>query len=139
MTPKMKLAVFVSLLMVFPFQTEAASCIGKTVDVWVINGHDLTGDGLQHPDPYVKIRIGEVTKRTRIVYSNADPVWYQRLRFYEVTSSLMRIDIWEADRFTADDHLGTCIEQMDAEGTEWHPVVCRATDQGYVKLFYRCF
>ncbi|XP_034547000.1 protein C2-DOMAIN ABA-RELATED 11-like isoform X2 [Notolabrus celidotus] len=139
MTLKMKLAVFATLLVVLPFQAEAASCVGKTVDVWVIKGHDLTGDGLQHPDPYVKINIGEVTKQTRIIYSNAYPIWYQRLRFFEASSSIMRIEIWEADRFTNDDHLGTCIEEMDSDGVQWSPVICRAKDQGYVKLFYKCY
>lgn len=51
----MKLVVFVSLLVVLIAQAESASCAGKTVEVLVANGQDLTGDGLVSPDPYVKV------------------------------------------------------------------------------------
>lgn len=52
----MKLAVLVSLLVIVPFQVVTASCVGKTVEVWVANGQSLTGDGpLSEPDPYVKV------------------------------------------------------------------------------------
>lgn len=52
----MKLAVLVSLLVIVPFQVVTGSCVGKTVDVWVVNGQSLTGDGpLNDPEPYVKV------------------------------------------------------------------------------------
>ncbi|XP_034547006.1 protein C2-DOMAIN ABA-RELATED 11-like [Notolabrus celidotus] len=135
----MKLAVFACMLMVLPFLAEAGSCVGKRVDVWVIKGHDLTGDGLQSPDPYVIVRIGSDTKKTRIISSDAYPVWYQKLHFQRASTDLMKIEVWDADTLTNDDHLGTCLEPMESGGTQWHPIVCKTDDGGDVKLFYKCF
>ncbi|CAJ1069186.1 protein C2-DOMAIN ABA-RELATED 11-like [Xyrichtys novacula] len=134
----MKLAVFVSLLMILPFYAKAASCVGKKVDVWVINGHDLTGDGLQNPDPYVKIQIGSDNRKTKTIYGNAYPVWYEKFHFNKASSDVMKIEVWEADTFTHDDHLGTCMEPLEAGGTQWRKVVCKTENDGDVKLYYRC-
>ncbi|KAM3611844.1 uncharacterized protein V6R79_024788 [Siganus canaliculatus] len=136
----MKLAVFVSLLVIVPFYTEAASCIGKNVEVWVANGNDLTGDGLQHPDPYVIVKIGSDEKRTRTIYSNANPVWWQRLQFNKVSSNTMVINIWEADSGLRgdDDHLGTCVESLVAGGDKFRTIKCNARDSGFVVLHYKC-
>ncbi|XP_060895320.1 perforin-1-like [Labrus mixtus] len=139
MTLKMKLAVFASLLVLLPFKAEAGSCVGKTVKVWVIKGRHLTGDGFSHPDPYVKVTIGEETRQTRIIYSDSNPVWYQKFRFYDTTSDIMRIDIRRADGGGYNHHLGTCIERLESGGGYWQKVKCRATDSGYVKLYYRCY
>ncbi|XP_041644078.1 protein C2-DOMAIN ABA-RELATED 11-like [Cheilinus undulatus] len=137
----MKLAVFASLLMILPFQAVAGSCVGKRVDVWVISGHDLTGDGLQDPDPYVKVTIGSETKHTKTIYGNAYPVWYEKLQFKKASSDMMKIDVWEADEGLRgdDDHLGTCMEQLKSGGKQWHKIVCTTTNDGTVKLFYKCF
>ncbi|XP_040898833.1 protein C2-DOMAIN ABA-RELATED 4-like [Toxotes jaculatrix] len=137
----MKLAVFVSLLVVLPFQALAGSCVGKTVDVWVANGHGLTGDGLQDPDPYVVVKIGEDTQKTRVIHSNANPGWWEKLTFYQVTSDFMRIEVWEADEGLRgdDDHLGTCMELMDSRGSSFHVVQCTVKDSGFVKVFYKCY
>lgn len=64
MTLKMKLAVFACLLVILPLQAVSGSCVGKTVDVWVINGHDLTGDGLARPDPYVKVSYLKISLKS---------------------------------------------------------------------------
>merc|ERR1711980_20260 len=88
---KMKFAVLFSLLVILPFQAEAASCVGKNVDVWVANGNDLSGDGLQDPDPYVVVKIGSETKKSKTIHSNADPNWWEKLHFAKVTSDVMRI------------------------------------------------
>ncbi|XP_071339731.1 perforin-1-like [Trachinotus anak] len=136
----MKLAVFASLLVVLTAQAVAASCVGKTVDVWVANGHGLTGDGLQDPDPYVLVTIGDETQKTRVIHSNANPGWWQKFQFYSVTSDLMRIDVWEADEGLRgdDDNLGTCMEQLRSDGQGYHAVQCDVKDGGFVKVFYKC-
>ncbi|KAG7221287.1 hypothetical protein INR49_017354, partial [Caranx melampygus] len=119
---KMKLAVFVSLLVVLTAQAVTSSCIGRTVDVWVANGHGLTGDGLQDPDPYVLVSIGPDTQRTRTIHSSSNPGWWQKFHFYGASSDLMKIDVWEADTVTHDDHLGTCMEQLRSDGRRYHTV-----------------
>ncbi|KAG7221286.1 hypothetical protein INR49_017353 [Caranx melampygus] len=137
--PKMKLAVFASLLVVLTAQAVTSSCVGKTVDVWVANGHGLTGDGLQDPDPYVLVTIGDETEKTKVIYSNSNPAWWQKFQFTSVTSDLMKIDVWEEDSVTADDNLGTCIEQLRSDGQGYHAVQCDVKDGGFVKVFYKCY
>uniref|UniRef100_A0A3B4X8P7 Multiple C2 and transmembrane domain-containing protein 1-like n=1 Tax=Seriola lalandi dorsalis TaxID=1841481 RepID=A0A3B4X8P7_SERLL len=136
----MKLAVFVSLLVVVTAQAVSASCIGKTVDVWVANGHGLTGDGLQDPDPYVlvswlSVSIGDETQKTKVIHSNANPGWWQKFQFYSVSSDMMKIDVWEADSGLRgdDDNLGTCMEQLSSDGQGYHAVQCDVKDGGFVK------
>uniref|UniRef100_A0A3B4VNC9 C2 domain-containing protein n=1 Tax=Seriola dumerili TaxID=41447 RepID=A0A3B4VNC9_SERDU len=137
---KMKLAVFVSLLVVVTAQAVSASCIGKTVDVWVANGHGLTGDGLQDPDPYVLVSCWLSTQKTRVIHSNANPGWWQKFQFYSASGDLMKVDVWEADSGLRgdDDHLGTCMEPLRSDGVGYHTVQCVVKDGGFVKVFYKC-
>ncbi|XP_010729177.3 multiple C2 and transmembrane domain-containing protein 1-like [Larimichthys crocea] len=138
----MKLAVLVSLLVIVPFQVVTASCVGKTVEVWVANGQSLTGDGpLSEPDPYVKVNVGGQTKQTFVIHSNANPSWWQKFLFYNAGSDMMRIEIWEADSGLRgdDDHLGTCMEQLVSGGSQLRSVLCRAKDQGFVRVMYKCY
>uniref|UniRef100_A0A3P8T2U1 C2 domain-containing protein n=1 Tax=Amphiprion percula TaxID=161767 RepID=A0A3P8T2U1_AMPPE len=136
----MKLAVFVSLLAIVPFQAEANSCAGKTVEVLVGNGYGLTGDVFKDPDPYVT--IGDRTQRTRVIHSNSNPSWFQTFKFFSPNSDFMKIEVWDKDSGFAgddDDRLGTCVEQLTAEGNRFQNIRCTVKHDGTVQLFYKCY
>ncbi|XP_019126098.2 multiple C2 and transmembrane domain-containing protein 1-like [Larimichthys crocea] len=138
----MKLAVLVSLLVIVPFQVVTGSCVGKTVDVWVVNGQSLTGDGpLNDPEPYVKVSIGSQIRTTSVIHSSSNPSWWEEFRFFNASGNMLKIEIWEADSGLRgdDDHLGTCTEQLISGGAQYHAIQCRASDSGYVKVIYKCF
>jgi len=135
---KMKLVVFASLLLIIPFQAEADSCLGKDVDVWVANGHGLTGDGLLDPDPYVVVKIGGQTRKTKVIYSNSNPTWWEKLRFPDANSEMMTIEVWDKDSVTSDDKVGTCMKPL-VSSSEFQSVECKLhSDRSFVKLFYKC-
>ncbi|XP_049907502.1 uncharacterized protein LOC126394618 [Epinephelus moara] len=135
---KMMLAVVASLLLILPFQAKAESCIDKDVDVWVASGHGLTGDGLLNPDPYVVVKIGPVKKQTKVIYSNDNPTWWEKLTFPEASSDMMTVEVWDKDSITADDKVGTCTEQLVASQS-FQSVECKMNSgRSFVKLFYKC-
>ncbi|KAE8291954.1 hypothetical protein D5F01_LYC09316 [Larimichthys crocea] len=118
------------------------SCVGKTVDVWVVNGQSLTGDGpLNDPEPYVKVSIGSQIRTTSVIHSSSNPSWWEEFRFFNASGNMLKIEIWEADSGLRgdDDHLGTCTEQLISGGAQYHAIQCRASDSGYVKVIYKCF
>ncbi|XP_042344526.1 perforin-1-like [Plectropomus leopardus] len=135
---KMKLAVFACLLLIIPFQAEAESCVGKRVNIYVIDGSGLAGDGVV-PDPYVTVQIGSEKKRTMTVYSNANPVWYQKIKFPTISTNKLTIEVWDEDHFSSDDKLGTCVQELDASGADYRKVECKmANKKGLVTLHYKC-
>jgi len=134
----MKLAVFACLLLVIPFQAEANSCFGKDVEVWVSNGKNLR-EGLGDPDPYVVVKIGSETRKTKVINSSANPGWWQKFEFPEVTSDMLQLEVWDKDEFTADDKLGTCMVPMDTHGQQFRTIDCKMNNNdGVVHAFYRC-
>uniref|UniRef100_A0A3B4YZX3 C2 domain-containing protein n=1 Tax=Stegastes partitus TaxID=144197 RepID=A0A3B4YZX3_9TELE len=135
----MKLVVLACLLAVIPFQAEAGSCSGKTVEVWVANGFGLTGDVFKDPDPYVS--VGGRTQKTRAIQRNANPSWFQKFTFDSPNSDFMRIEVWDEDSGLNgdDDKLGTCVEELNAMGNRFQQVRCTVKDDGVVKLFYKCY
>uniref|UniRef100_A0A8C5HV54 C2 domain-containing protein n=1 Tax=Gouania willdenowi TaxID=441366 RepID=A0A8C5HV54_GOUWI len=110
---KMKFAVIAALLAtVFIQNSVASSCYGKNVEVTVINGIGMTGDGLSRPDPYVKVTIGDITKKTKVIRSTRNPVWWQGFSFKNINSNEMRIEVWDQDSGLrgGDDHIGTLLK-----------------------------
>uniref|UniRef100_A0A4W6ELN3 C2 domain-containing protein n=1 Tax=Lates calcarifer TaxID=8187 RepID=A0A4W6ELN3_LATCA len=130
----MKLAVFVSLLVIIPFQV-ANSCIGKKAEVWVENGHHLRRVGHMAPNPYV-LKIGRETIKTKVVYSSANPYWRQKFEFQTVLDDMLTIDVWDEDTgFRGDDvHLGTCMEPMISVDSNFHIIQCNLPGSGFVKF-----
>ncbi|XP_049907504.1 uncharacterized protein LOC126394619 isoform X2 [Epinephelus moara] len=135
----MKLAVFASLLIILPFQAEADSCFGRRVVVWVTNGKNI-GDGLLSPDPYVVVKIGSDSKKTKVINSSTNPSWMEKMEFPEATSDMLQMEVWDKDDFTADDKLGTCMVPMSSNGHDFRTIECKMDDNtGVVNAFYRCF
>merc|ERR1712035_43562 len=135
---KMKFVVLASLLLVLPFQASADSCVGSDVEVWVANGHGLTGDGLLNPDPYVVVKIGPVSKKTKVIYSNDNPVWWEKMRFPDASSEMMTIEVWDKDSITSDDKVGTCMEPM-TPSSSFQLIECKMNNgRSFVKVFYKC-
>ncbi|XP_049907505.1 uncharacterized protein LOC126394619 isoform X3 [Epinephelus moara] len=135
----MKLAVFASLLMIILFQAEANTCVNKKVLVWVTHGKNL-GDGLQSPDPYVVVKIGSDSKKTKVINSSTNPSWMEKMEFPEATSDMLQMEVWDKDDFTADDKLGTCMVPMSSNGHDFRTIECKMDDNtGVVNAFYRCF
>jgi len=136
---KMKLAAFACLLLIVPFQAEASSCYGKTVQIWVSNGRNLH-DGLGRPDPYVVVKIGDETKKTKVINSSTNPSWMEKLEFPDAGSDMLQLEVWDKDEFTSDDKLGACMVPMSSNGQDYRTIECKMNDNtGTVSAFYRCY
>ncbi|XP_028314099.1 perforin-1-like [Gouania willdenowi] len=138
----MKFAVIAALLAtVFIQNSVASSCYGKNVEVTVINGIGMTGDGLSRPDPYVKVTIGDITKKTKVIRSTRNPVWWQGFSFKNINSNEMRIEVWDQDSGLrgGDDHIGTCMEDLSYHSNGYTHVQCTVAKNGIVNLKYKCY
>ncbi|XP_028314022.1 GTPase activating protein 1-like [Gouania willdenowi] len=138
----MKFGIIAVLLAAVFFQNSvASSCYGKNVEVIVINGIGMTGDGLLRPDPYVEVTIGDLSKKTRVIHSTRNPFWYQELLFNNVDSNEMTIDVWDRDSGFrgSDDHIGSCTEDLSSHYDEYVLVECHVAKNGIVNLKYKCY
>ncbi|XP_028314258.1 perforin-1-like [Gouania willdenowi] len=140
----MKLTVFAGFLAIALLSLQgcaATSCAGKTVEVYVINGIGMSGDGPSRPDPYVKVTIGGLTQKTKVIRSSRNPFWWQGMVFNHANSNYMTVEVWDQDSGLrgADDHTGTCIEKLSTHGKKYTNVHCKIRHNGLVNLKYKCY
>merc|ERR1719359_1713469 len=59
-------------------------------------------------DPYVKVALGEVEKRTNTINNDLNPRWNSHPFLFDVVSKnqVLRLSVWDEDTLTADDPLG---------------------------------
>ncbi|XP_059192271.1 uncharacterized protein LOC131974131 [Centropristis striata] len=134
----MKLAALASLLVILAFQAEASIC-PNGLEVWLINGHGMTGDGLFSPDPYVVVKVGGDSRTSKVVRSSRNPSWWEKFRFNGANSDSISIEVWDKDSGIRgkDDRIGSCMQPI-MPTTTYQPVECKTDDNGFVKLFYKC-
>lgn len=66
---------------------------------------DITGSS----DPYVRIRLGNQTARTRTLPRNLNPEWNQVFAFgkdRQIQAGIMEVSVWDEDEGKSDDFLG---------------------------------
>ncbi|XP_059192270.1 uncharacterized protein LOC131974130 [Centropristis striata] len=136
---KMKLFALASLLVILAFQAEASTC-PNGLEVWLINGHGMTGDGLFSPDPYVVLKVGSDSRRSKTIRHTRNPSWWEKFMFNRVNSQMLVIEVWDKDGGIrgADDKIGTCMHIIMPGTLTYQPIECRTNYNGYVKLFYKC-
>jgi len=64
-------------------------------------------------DPYCKISLREKQVRTRTVYEDLNPIFEEEFFFEGKKSGLLLVEVWDWDRFTADDFIGSVIIQLE--------------------------
>jgi hypothetical protein len=59
-------------------------------------------------DPYVKVALGDVEKRTQTINNDLNPKWNSHPFLFDVLNKnqVLRLSVWDEDTFSADDPLG---------------------------------
>ena len=78
----------------------------------------MAADRNGYSDPYVKLSVGGGEKKTsRVVDQSLDPVWNQEFEFEgtlgHFASHALKLEVFDKDKLTTDDHLGTAEVRLD--------------------------
>ncbi|CAI0440382.1 unnamed protein product [Linum tenue] len=76
--------------------------------VTVVQGKRLVIRDFKSSDPYVIVKLGNQTARTKVINSCLNPVWNEELLFSltEPLSGILNLEVFDKDRFKADDKMG---------------------------------
>ncbi|XP_071739567.1 probable ADP-ribosylation factor GTPase-activating protein AGD11 [Rutidosis leptorrhynchoides] len=90
------------------------------IKVNVVKGTNLAVRDMMTSDPYVILSLGTQSVKTRVIKSNLNPVWNEKLML-SIPSSIppLKVIVYDRDTFKADDFMG------DAE-IDIQPLVCAA-------------
>ena len=62
-------------------------------------------------DPYVVLTAGGLTKQTKVIKANLDPVWNETFqlpgRLQDFLDTRLHLAVWDKDTFSKDDPMGT--------------------------------
>ena len=84
--------------------------------VKIISASDLVGaDASGSSDPYVILKIGNMKQKTQVKSKQLAPVWNEDFIFREVgyLSGVLSMEVYDKNRFSADDSLGTCQVKLE--------------------------
>ncbi|XP_041027273.1 protein C2-DOMAIN ABA-RELATED 11 [Juglans microcarpa x Juglans regia] len=75
--------------------------------VTVVQGKRLVIRDFKSSDPYVVVKLGTQTAKTKVINSCLNPVWNEELSF-SVTEpvGVLNFEVFDKDRFKADDKMG---------------------------------
>nr|DAD20210.1 TPA_asm: hypothetical protein HUJ06_021673 [Nelumbo nucifera] len=75
--------------------------------VTVVQGKRLVIRDFKSSDPYVVVKLGNQTGKTKVINSCLNPVWNEELTF-SVTEPIgvLKLEVFDKDRFKADDKMG---------------------------------
>ncbi|XP_061445929.1 perforin-1-like [Rhineura floridana] len=103
---------------------------------YVRRGSNLWGDHFSATDAFVKVLFQGQEKRTRVIYNNNDPNWYETLDFGAVTlasQNSFEVQLWDKE-VLHDDLLQSCSEKLEARASAvWHK--CYAP-HGHFEYYY---
>ncbi|XP_048141372.1 protein C2-DOMAIN ABA-RELATED 11-like isoform X2 [Rhodamnia argentea] len=75
--------------------------------VTVVRGKGLVIRDFKSSDPYVVVKLGNQTARTRVINSCLNPVWNEELSFSLAEPvGMLNLEVFDRDRFKADDKMG---------------------------------
>eukprot|EP01102_Stenamoeba_stenopodia_P017442 TRINITY_DN6246_c0_g1_i1.p1 TRINITY_DN6246_c0_g1~~TRINITY_DN6246_c0_g1_i1.p1 ORF type:complete len:472 (-),score=66.86 TRINITY_DN6246_c0_g1_i1:13-1398(-) len=117
----------------------------------VVRGKDLAAKDLDvngvkaSSDPYCLVRVvpGSMTKRTRFIKRNLNPIWNHQFDLGAVkTGSKLQVTVWDRDIFTSDDFIGGVLISLDeylakpGDHLKWFSLSNKATKEavGQIQL-----
>ncbi|XP_059663620.1 protein C2-DOMAIN ABA-RELATED 11 [Cornus florida] len=75
--------------------------------VIVVQGKKLVVRDFKSSDPYVIVKLGNQTAKTKVINSCLNPVWNEELCFsLTEPSGVLNLQVFDKDRFKADDKMG---------------------------------
>ncbi|KAI8001944.1 Protein C2-DOMAIN ABA-RELATED 11 [Camellia lanceoleosa] len=75
--------------------------------VTVVRGKKLVVRDFKSSDPYVIVKLGNQTAKTRVINSCLNPVWNEELSFSLTEPvEILNLQVFDKDRFKADDKMG---------------------------------
>ncbi|KAL7213804.1 hypothetical protein ACSBR2_016357 [Camellia fascicularis] len=75
--------------------------------VTVVRGKKLVVRDFNSSDPYVIVKLGNQTAKTRVINSCLNPVWNEELSFSLTEPvEILNLQVFDKDRFKADDKMG---------------------------------
>ncbi|XP_030456929.1 protein C2-DOMAIN ABA-RELATED 11-like isoform X2 [Syzygium oleosum] len=75
--------------------------------VTVVRGKGLVIRDFKSSDPYVVVKLGNQTAKTRVINSCLNPVWNEELSFSLAEPvGMLNLEVFDRDRFKADDKMG---------------------------------
>ncbi|KAL3521807.1 hypothetical protein ACH5RR_014641 [Cinchona calisaya] len=77
------------------------------VKVVVANGKSLVIRDFKSSDPYVVLKLGNQTAKTKVINSCLNPVWNEEFSFnFSEPVGKLKLEVFDKDRFKADDKMG---------------------------------
>ncbi|GMY36601.1 protein C2-DOMAIN ABA-RELATED 11 isoform X1 [Fagus crenata] len=75
--------------------------------VMVVQGKRLVIRDFKSSDPYVVVKLGNQTAKTKVINSCLNPVWNEELTFSLTEPvGVLNFEVFDKDRFKADDKMG---------------------------------
>ncbi|KAK4772294.1 hypothetical protein SAY86_014069 [Trapa natans] len=75
--------------------------------VTVVRGKKLVIRDFKSSDPYVILKLGNQTVKTKVINSCLNPVWNEELTFsLSVPVGILNVEVFDKDRFKFDDKMG---------------------------------
>lgn len=75
--------------------------------VTVVQGKRLVIRDFKSSDPYVIVKLGNQTAKTKVINSCLNPVWNEELSFSLTEPvGVLNLEVFDKDRFKADDEMG---------------------------------
>ncbi|KAJ8770533.1 hypothetical protein K2173_018024 [Erythroxylum novogranatense] len=75
--------------------------------VTIVQGKRLVIRDFKSSDPYVVVKLGNQTAKTKVINSCLNPVWNEELSFFLTEpAGVLSLEVFDKDRFKADDKMG---------------------------------
>lgn len=77
------------------------------IKVNIIRGTNLAVRDMMTSDPYVILNLGHQTMKTRVIKSNLNPIWNERLML-SIPDPIppLKLQVYDKDTFSTDDRMG---------------------------------
>nr|VDC91099.1 unnamed protein product [Brassica rapa] len=87
-------------------RSEMVEPLGQ-LQVTVIRGKKLAIRDFKSSDPYVIVKLGNETAKTKVINNCLNPVWDEELSFtLKDPAAVLSLEVFDKDRFKADDKMG---------------------------------
>jgi len=81
-------------------------------------------------DPYCKLALREKQVRTKTVNADLNPTFNEEFLFEGKRGGMLLIEVWDYDKFSSDDFIGSVVLQLDKvpnDFSEWVPLESRSS------------
>ncbi|CDP04538.1 unnamed protein product [Coffea canephora] len=77
------------------------------IKVEVVHGKRLVIRDFKSSDPYVLLKLGNQTAKTKVINSCLNPVWNEEFSFtFSEPVGVLKLEVFDKDRFKSDDKMG---------------------------------